>query len=139
MSIDIHQLSIVVSQKPESFNRTKYILKSLRPHLRFAMAKAVLRASDIPSLRNKLCDLFGYEPHEEQLKAIKTLAVDQEDLILIARTGFGKSMIFQSIPVLRDGICLVIMPLNLLEDEQVCAIPVFLFLKKSYVNFKNRA
>jgi len=51
------------------------------------MAKAVLRASDIPSLRNKLCDLFGYEPHEEQLKAIKTLAVDQEDLILIACTG----------------------------------------------------
>ena len=103
------------------------------------MVKAVFRASDIPSLWNKLCDLFGYEPYEEQLKAIKTLAVDQEDLILIARTGFGKSMIFQSIPVLRDGICLVIMPLNLLEDEQVCAIPVFLFLKKSYVNFKNRA
>ena len=68
------------------------------------MAKAVLQASDIPSLRNVLCDLFAYEPHEEQLKAIKTLSIAQEDLILIARTGFSKSRIFQSIPVLRGSI-----------------------------------
>ena len=64
------------------------------------MAKAILHALDVLSLRNVLLDLFGYKPHEEQLEAIKTLAVDKKDLILIAYTGFGKSMIFQSIPAL---------------------------------------
>ena len=64
--------------------------------------------------------IFGYKPRDEQVEAIKTLAINQQDLILIARIGFGKSMIFQSISVLRGGISLIIIPLNLLEEEQVC-------------------
>jgi superfamily II DNA helicase RecQ len=95
------------------------------------MAKAILRTPDIPSLRSILLNSFGYEPHEEQLEAIKTLVVDQEDLILIACTGFGKSMVFQSIPLLRSGICLIIMPLNLLEEEQVCEVFKFRSLKNN--------
>jgi superfamily II DNA helicase RecQ len=63
--------------------------------------------------------VFGYKPRDEQLEAIKTLAIDQKDLILIARTNFGKSMVFQSVPILRNGISLIIMPLNLLEKDQV--------------------
>jgi superfamily II DNA helicase RecQ len=95
------------------------------------MAKAILRTPDILSLRSILLNSFGYEPHEEQLQAIKTLAVDHKDLILIARTGFGKSMVFQSIPLLRSGICLIIMPLNLLEDEQVRKVFKFWSLKNN--------
>jgi superfamily II DNA helicase RecQ len=70
-------------------------------------------------LRVRLRELFGFEPREEQVEAITTLAIAQEDLILIARTGWGKSLIFQALPVLRGGICLMIMPLNLLEEDQV--------------------
>lgn len=56
---------------------------------------------------------------------IKALAIDQKDLILIAKTGWGKSMIFQSIPALRKGgIALILMPLNLLEEDQVCNVPL---------------
>ena len=64
--------------------------------------------------------IFGYKPRDEQVEAIKTLAINQQDLILIAHIGFGKSMIFQSISVLRGRISLIIIPLNLLEEEQVC-------------------
>ncbi|OXV05210.1 hypothetical protein Egran_07022, partial [Elaphomyces granulatus] len=73
-------------------------------------------------LHDLLCQLHGFHPRPEQVEAIKTLAIDQKDLILIARTGWGKSMIFQSIPALRKGgIALMLMPLNLLEEDQGCA------------------
>ena len=66
-----------------------------------------------------LADLLGFPPPDGQLEAIRSLAIDQLDLILIAPTGWGKSVVFQAIPALRGGICLMIMPLNLLEEEQV--------------------
>jgi RAD3-like DEAD/DEAH box helicase len=71
-------------------------------------------------LRDLLHRLHGFQPRPDQVEAIKTLTIDQRDLILIARTGWGKSMIFQSVPALRrGGIALLIMPLNLLEEDQV--------------------
>lgn len=75
--------------------------------------------TDVEDLRHKLRQLHGFDLREEQIQAIKTLAIDREDLILIARTGWGKSIIFQSLPAIRQGIVLMIMPLNLLEEEQV--------------------
>ncbi|KAJ6041554.1 P-loop containing nucleoside triphosphate hydrolase protein [Penicillium canescens] len=74
-------------------------------------------------LRDLLHRLHGFQPRPDQVEAIKTLAIDQRDLILIARTGWGKSMIFQSVPALRTGgIALLIMPLNLLEEDQAASI-----------------
>jgi superfamily II DNA helicase RecQ len=66
-----------------------------------------------------LANLLKFPPRAGQIDAIRTLAVDQLDLILIAPTGWGKSVVFQAIPALRGGICLMIMPLNLLEEGQV--------------------
>ena len=74
------------------------------------------------SLSEKICRIFGYDPRPEQLEAIATLAIDLKDLILIAKTGWGKSMIFQCLPLLRGGICLIIFPLDLIEEEQVCLV-----------------
>ena len=67
-----------------------------------------------------LANLLKFPPRDGQIEAIRSLAVDQQDLILIAPTGWGKSIVFQAIPALRGGICLMIMPLNLLEEGQVC-------------------
>ena len=66
-----------------------------------------------------LPNLLGFPPRDGQIEAIRSLAVDQLDLILIVPTGWGKSVVFQAIPALRGGICLMIMPLNLLEEDQV--------------------
>ena len=66
-----------------------------------------------------LANLLGVPPRDGQIEAVRSLAVDQQDLILIAPTGWGKSAVFQAIPALRGGICLMIMPLNLLEEGQV--------------------
>ena len=78
-----------------------------------------LRSLALDSLPSTLKNLLGFSPHDGQIEAIRSLAVDQVDLILIAPTGWGKSIIFQSIPAIRGGVCLMIMPLNLLEEEQV--------------------
>jgi hypothetical protein len=56
-----------------------------------------IRPAESPSvenLHNELIRIHGFHPRLEQAKAIKTLAIDQIDLILIARTDWGKSMIW---------------------------------------------
>jgi superfamily II DNA helicase RecQ len=78
-----------------------------------------LRTVDCERLPETLRRAFGFEPRPMQLEAIVALARDKKDLILIAKTSFGKSMIFQSLPVLTGGICLLLYPLNLLEEDQV--------------------
>ena len=82
----------------------------------------MLQTPEIKNVPETLQHVFGYKPQEEQLEAIKTLAIDQKDLILIAQTNFSKSMVFQSVPVLQNGICLIIMLLNLLEKDQVSSL-----------------
>src|SRR5437588_976286 len=59
------------------------------------------------------------KPREGQLLALYYLCERRMDTILIARTGFGKSLIFQMAPLLCRGVCIIISPLNTLSNEQV--------------------
>ena len=69
-----------------------------------------------------LKQVFGHTPRPEQLKAIQTLVIDRKDLILIAKTGFGKSLVFNSVPFIQGGVALIIMPLNAIEEGQTAAL-----------------
>lgn len=53
------------------------------------------------------------------MEAICTLFYKQKDLLL-AKTGFGKSLIFQLVPFMTPapGVVLILMPLKLLQAEQ---------------------
>lgn len=75
-------------------------------------------------LQEKIKHHFHLQPHEEQIDAIQHLVNQRDDLILIAKTGWGKSLIFQCIPLLHPdkNICLLIVPLNLLEEDQASHI-----------------
>ena len=42
--------------------------------------------------------VFGFSLRDEQVDAIRTLFFEQRDLLLLAKTGFGKSLIFQLLP-----------------------------------------
>ena len=68
---------------------------------------------------NHVWQIFNKISQSEQLETIKTLIVDQKDLILIAKTGFGKSLMFNSVSFLQGGVALIIMPLHAIENEQV--------------------
>jgi len=66
--------------------------------------------------------VVGFSPRAGQIQAIRKLVIDRKDLILVAPTGWGKSVVFQATPALAAGICLMIMPLTLLGEDQVSSI-----------------
>lgn len=61
---------------------------------------------------------FGFSAKREQIEALQILQT--RDVILIAKTGFGKSLLFHAVPLMYEStkIVLIIMPLIALEDEQ---------------------
>jgi reverse gyrase len=86
------------------------------------MDKDIYKNMSEEELRSEIAKILGFPPRGGQFDAIRKLVADQEDLILIAPTGWGKSAVFQAVPSLVKGICLMIMPLTLLEEDQVSAL-----------------
>ena len=71
------------------------------------------------SITDHVQQVFNKISQSEQLEAIRTLIVDQKDLILIAKTEFGKSLMFNSVSFLWGGVVLIIMSLCVIENGQV--------------------
>ena len=71
-------------------------------------------------IEKRVKELFHIDLKIIQLQAIHHVLFQRSDLILIAKTGFGKSIIFQATPLIEEqaGICLILMPLKALQDEQ---------------------
>ena len=78
------------------------------------------RLVDREHIQDVIQSRFGYQAKDMQVDALYTLVYSREDLILIARTGFGKSVVFQAAPLMFSPkkSALIIMPLNALEEEQ---------------------
>ncbi|KAH7109135.1 ATP-dependent DNA helicase [Dactylonectria macrodidyma] len=67
--------------------------------------------------------LYPFEPRPKQVDATWHLVFKKEDLLLAAKTSFGKSVIFQAAPLFcRDGIGLIIIPLDRIGQEQCIKI-----------------
>lgn len=64
--------------------------------------------------------IFGFTLQEAQVDARYTLFYEQKDLLLLAKTGFSKSLIFQLLPIIYDptAVVILLMPLKLLQAEQ---------------------
>jgi superfamily II DNA helicase RecQ len=60
---------------------------------------------------------FGHSPRPWQARAALALH-HKYNVMLIAGTGSGKSMAFQALPLLQNGLILVIAPLNQLMEQQ---------------------
>jgi ATP-dependent helicase YprA (DUF1998 family) len=75
----------------------------------------------IEHIKARISQLFGVEPKSGQVDALHRIVYGRKDLILIASTGFGKSLIFKAAPLIqlekRQSI-LVILPLKAIEEEQ---------------------
>lgn len=52
------------------------------------------KASQRSRCNDVILVVFGFILHENQIKAIRTLFYEREDLLLIATSGFSKSLIF---------------------------------------------
>jgi superfamily II DNA or RNA helicase len=64
-------------------------------------------------------DKNDLQPHPEQVRAVRRLVFRHGDTLLIARTGFGKSIVMHAVPLLTDKISIQLTPLNKLGEEQV--------------------
>jgi superfamily II DNA helicase RecQ len=62
---------------------------------------------------------FDFDAKEEQVEVLWRLLIRKQDTILVAQTSFGKSLIFQMLPLLISGaIIIIIMPLNAIGKDQ---------------------
>jgi superfamily II DNA helicase RecQ len=67
--------------------------------------------------------LYPFQPRQKQVDAIWHLVFKKKDLLLAAKTSFGKSVIFQAAPLFRQGgIGLIIIPLDRIGQEQCIKI-----------------
>ena len=74
-------------------------------------------------LNARLRIIHEKSPKAGQLLAIDTLFNEEKDVILIAKTGYGKSMVFHFVSALEeDTMTLMIMPLLALKEDQKSAV-----------------
>lgn len=71
------------------------------------------------AIKEAIRKLYPYYPRQGQIQALRQLVYFRKDLILIAQTSFGKSMILQAVSLLlAKSITLVIIPLDRIGTEQ---------------------
>lgn len=67
-------------------------------------------------------DTSDKEPRAEQVTAMCQLVFESTDVLLIARTGFGKSLIFQAFSILTGRTTIQIIPMSRLGIQQHASI-----------------
>src|ERR1700722_406749 len=72
------------------------------------------------AIKEAIRKLYPYYPRQGQTQALTQLVYFRKDLILIAQTSFGKSMILQavSLNLLAKSITLIIIPLDRIGIQQ---------------------
>ena len=85
--------------------------------------EALATFREVELICNGARDTFDREPHPWQIEAWEVIFGKQQDVILIAATGSGKSLVFQCLHFARAGaVTLVISPLVGLIIDQVLHI-----------------
>ena len=79
-----------------------------------------IQALTLEKIESVIDRYFGFRLKRAQVDALHHLLCDKMDLILIAKTGFGKSILFQAAPLMFSPCksVLIIMPLIALKEEQ---------------------
>lgn len=81
---------------------------------------------------------YGFTAKPEQLEAIRWLLFEKKDLLLVAKTSFGKSVILQLLPCLiPDASILILIPLNAIGAEQEARIQSLPTTRPIHLNMKN--
>ncbi|KAH6666996.1 ATP-dependent DNA helicase [Halenospora varia] len=117
LSIDDHQHGDLVHDAENTTNMLAIqgLVEKAR-HAPEEVQKGIIRAG----LQRHL---YPFEPRQKQVDAIWHLVFKKEDLLLAAKTSFGKSVIFQAAPLFcRGGIGLIIIPLDRIGQEQCIKI-----------------
>ena len=72
----------------------------------------------ISKLDEAIAEIYPYRGHTEQPEALRVLIFERRDLMLVAKTSFGKSMIMQALPCLiPNAVVIIVLPLNVIGLE----------------------
>jgi superfamily II DNA helicase RecQ len=83
---------------------------------------------------------FGFTAKLEQVDLLWSLIFDREDRILIAKTGYGKSVVPQLLPLLtRSSVVIILLPLNALGAEQLADIQRLPLAKPIWLSARNNS
>jgi hypothetical protein len=83
------------------------------------IARTTAKDDQFDCIRRAVELVFGFQAKPDQVESIWSLLVQKEDRILVAKTGYGKGVIPQLLPLLvKDSIVLILLPLNALGAEQ---------------------
>ena len=69
-------------------------------------------------LKAKISDAFKVELRENQKRGIDAV-LSNKDVFVGTRTGSGKSLIYERIPLIRPGVIVIVAPLLSIMREQV--------------------
>lgn len=69
--------------------------------------------------------LRGKDPKEQQVRCLRRLVFGIGDTLLIAKTGFGKSIIFHAYSILTGKITIQLVPLSKLGEEQTAQVNTY--------------
>ena len=86
--------------------------------------------------------LYLFQPREKQVDCMRWLLYRKEGLVLVAKTSFGKSLVWQILPCLKPRtIVIAILPLLAMGAEQANSIQKYLAANAGarpiFVNVKN--
>jgi ATP-dependent DNA helicase Q4 len=75
------------------------------------------------SLSESLWDIFGHDSFRDGQEWAIQRCLDEKSSLLVAPTGFGKSLCYALPAALMDGVCIVVSPLISLIQDQLRSLP----------------
>lgn len=75
------------------------------------------------TLQDQLQELFGHEKFRDGQEWTVTRCLEKKRTLLVAPTGFGKSLCYALPAALMDGLCVVVSPLISLMQDQLRQLP----------------
>lgn len=81
-----------------------------------------LQDMSMDQVAKRVHEITGLIGRTKQVEAIHIVGCLRQSLILLARTSFGKSLIFNVLPLLhpsKTSVILIVMPLKLISEQQV--------------------
>ena len=88
----------------------------------------------ISKLDKTIAEIYPYRGHTEQLKALRVLIFKRQNLILVAKTSFNKSIIIQALLYLiPNTVVIIIFPLNAIGLKQVKKIAKLPYIQPIHV------
>ena len=102
------------------WSEVKRLVKEVDNETHYRHQHDVIRVALYRLLNNReKPDKIDLQPRPEQVRVVRRLVYRHGDTLLIARTGFGKSIVMHAVPLLTDKISIQLTPLNKLGEEQI--------------------